>query len=281
MKRLLLLICSLIWIAACSSAVQTDEGPESPVLPMQTNDANAPITPAQAPNESPPATSFAAEIELAFTPLQMNPLNKERPSRQWLLAGELPLGNVLDQPATLVLFGEDDQEISDTSPLHAMIRHNDDYYVLPYELLGIPSIENSSLFLLNYSFSERYLLVGGLELYANGPGLVGYVVYDIANGQWLTFDRWGKPQIIDLDSDGKEDFIIQFEGLHLSFPDLTIYAWSGEDIQESESVQVAVTGISKGYALLGSERKIEIGTLESETHALYVYREGKLIRISS
>ncbi|MDF2670701.1 MAG: hypothetical protein K0R67_3007 [Paenibacillus sp.] len=43
-----------------------------------------------------------------------------------------------------------------------------------------------------------------------------------SNEQLAAFQHWGEASILDLDHDGLEEMIIEFPGLHLAAPDLTI-----------------------------------------------------------
>jgi hypothetical protein len=66
------------------------------------------------------------------------------------------------------------------------------------------------------------------------------LVYDLNNEEWLEFENWGAPQVIDLDSDGQKEFLIQFHGLHLHTPDVNIYRWHNGRLERGTSLQSAL-----------------------------------------
>lgn len=94
----------------------------------------------------------------------------------------------------------------------------------------------------------------------------------------LTFEAWGKPYLIDLDSDGVDEFVVRFEGLHMQFADISIYAWSNGKLSVSQSVKLAILG-DKGstYATLGEEKKLAVGDVFTQEEASYIYDQGKLL----
>jgi hypothetical protein len=50
--------------------------------------------------------------------------------------------------------------------------------------------------------------------------------------------------------------VIQFEGLHLQYPDVTVYRWNKGIIEVSTTVQTAVLGSTVGnYAILGDDKR--------------------------
>jgi hypothetical protein len=105
-------------------------------------------------------------------------------------------------------------------------------------------------------------------------------MYDSMKNKWFMFEDWGKPCFVDLDSDGVDEFVIQFEGLHLQYLDITVYRWNKGIIEVSTSVKAAVLGSVVGnYAILRAEKKISIGESTTEKpEDQYLYDNGKLIK---
>jgi hypothetical protein len=203
------------------------------------------------------------------------------------LLKEIPFGEVRQQKIVLYIYQEPKKPDDPTAYKHAFIQFKNKNYPIPNlistDLSETPMAEHSTMFLLQHNFSyqdNQLVLLGGIELEANGPGLVAYIMYDIVKNKWFTFKDWGKPRFIDLDSDGVDEFVIQFEGLHLQYPDVTVYTWNKGIIEVSNSIQTAVLGSSAGnYAILGDDKKITIGDNRTdEPGAQYIYEKGKLLK---
>jgi hypothetical protein len=85
-----------------------------------------------------------------------------------------------------------------------------------------------------------------------------------------------------MDSDGQEEFVIQFEGLHLNHPDVTIYTFNQGDIEVSETSKAAVLGLedaNKASAILGDDKLITIkGERDNFPTAKYMYENRRLTK---
>jgi hypothetical protein len=228
-------------------------------------------------------------VNLVFKPIQMEQLTEGKPDNNWELIKEIPFGNVKQQKIVLNIYKEAKKPDDPTVYRHAVIRFQDKYFsindfVSP-DFSEIPANEHSTMYLLQRTFLDhdhQLVLLGGIELFANGPGRVAYIIYDSMKNKWFTFEDWGKPRFVDLDSDGIDEFVIQFEGLHLQFPDVTVYTWNKGIIEVSTSIKAAVLGSTVGsYAILGDDKKISVGENNAETSsdAQYIYDKGKLLKL--
>jgi hypothetical protein len=124
-------------------------------------------------------------------------------------------------------------------------------------------------------------LLGGLEKDANGPGSVDYIMYDVKKKTWMIFSDWGKPQFVDLDSDGVEEFVIQFEGLHLQWPDVSIYTWNNGYLEASRSLKTNIMGDAaiRPFANLEADKSLTFGEDSNDGQFLhYIYQNRKLIK---
>lgn len=277
MRIICLLILSLIIFTACKNNVQPEElkTPSSP----SANSKVSPSSTATSQTNSKSQPSFPSKVDLVFKPLQLDQLKEEQPRKEWVLSKEIPFGEIKQQKVVLDIYKDANNGNNFSSNIHGMIRFKNSFYNLQDELMEIPTVENSSLFLLNQQFSDQFILLGGVELFSNGPGLNAYIAYDVLNDKWFTFENWGKPQIVDLDSDGEKELVIQFEGLHLNFPDLSIYTWSKGIFKECGSIKSAVMGENvQGYATIGTNKKITVSTVQQDEQAIYTYDNGKLLR---
>jgi hypothetical protein len=232
-------------------------------------------------------SSVPLVVNLVFKPLQMEQLTEGKPDRNWELIKEVPFGEVKEQKIVLNIYKEPKRSDDPTANRHALIRFQDRYFpihdFISPELTETPTDEHSTMFLLQHNFSDldnQQVLLGGIELFANGPGRVAYIMYDSMKNKWFTFEDWGKPRFVDLDSDGVDEFVIQHEGLHLQPPDITIYTWNKGIIDVSTSIKAAVLGSNVGnYAILGDDKKISIGKNNAEKpEAQYIYDKEKLLK---
>lgn len=55
-----------------------------------------------------------------------------------------------------------------------------------------------------------------------------YVFYDAAKNEWLSYHNWGIPIVTDMNNDGIEELLLQFQGKGLNFPDIHIFAMDTE-----------------------------------------------------
>jgi hypothetical protein len=230
---------------------------------------------------------FPLSVNLVFNPIQLEQLTEGKPDKNWELLKEIPFGEVRQQKIVLYIYQEPKKPDDPSAYKHAIIRFQNKNYPIPNlistDLSETPMAEHSTMFLLQHTFSyhdNQLVLLGGIELEANGPGRVAYIMYDIVKNIWVTFEDWGKPSFVDLDSDGVDEFVIQFEGLHLNFPDVTVYTWNRGIIEVSNSIKTAVLGSKmSNYAILGNDKKISIGDNSiDEPGAQYIYEKGKLLK---
>ena len=102
------------------------------------------------------------------------------------------------------------------------------------DLLVDKAVNNIVVFNQTFSSdSKDYYFLGGVELFANGPGFILYIVYDFSQKTWYTFDQWGSPSFKDLDADGQDEFVIEFQGMHLQLPDVTVIHMKNGNLQQS------------------------------------------------
>jgi hypothetical protein len=226
--------------------------------------------------------SFPLTVNLDIKPLQMAQITEGKPEKDWELIKEIPFGEVKQQKIVLNIYQEPKKPDTTSTYIHAMVRFHGTNLGIRDELMEVPTVEHSTMFLLQHTFSDhdnQLVLLGGIQLFANGPGRVAYVMYDSLKNKWYTFEDWGKPRFVDLDSDGVDEFVIQHEGLHTHPPDITIYIWNKGIIEASESIKSAVLGgTDTSYAKLGDDKKITIGEVISQEEARYIYDNGKLLK---
>lgn len=249
--------------------------------------------------ETLPNITLPEAVDLTFNPLEFTQMAEEKSKANWALVKSIPFGAVENKPVTLNLYKEADN--------NDFLRAQIDYRKHKYTLLGdistsvleasVSNLNNGltqqASYLLQHPFNgeeREYFLLGGIELYGNGPGLVTYLVYDSKQDKWLQFEKWGIPYLDDVDSDQNKELIIQFPGLHMQFPDVHIIRWQNEQLEESESFQTAL-GIeayqpSNVYFLAGNQKYFSVNVNAPDkfnlvilAQGVYRYDNGKLIKV--
>jgi hypothetical protein len=249
------------------------------------------------PENALPKVTLPEAVELSFQPLELTRLLEEKPKQNWELIKSFPFGAVDETPVTLLFYKMTD---NDENLLKAQLKYKEHTYTLNGDVLsgvfegGLNELRHGPIQKVSYLLQHIYgdkenqvFLLGGIELYANGPGLVAFLVYDKQSDKWLQFEEWGIPYLEDLDSDGSKELAIQFPGLHMQTPDAKIIRWSEGKLVKSEAFQT-VLGIkdwqpsainfdeeSKNFA-------VEVNTsgesgVTNLAKALYKYEDGKLI----
>lgn len=196
------------------------------------------------------AYSFPEQAALLFQAVELTELENAKPAQTWEHAGTIPFGNVAGSPAFLQVFKETNPVASCGSDYQAvaLLEHKGETFGYR-ECFSASLIEDAiqkkkaSVVLLEKNHAaagSNYVLQGAAALAANGPARMGYFYYDSSQDKWFAFEDWGNPRLADLDGDGADELVNQFEGLHLHWPDVNIYRWRGSVLEKSESVKAVL-----------------------------------------
>lgn len=223
------------------------------------------------------------QIELKFAPVQWAELPAVEPSSDWQLVKTIPFGKIGESDASLDIFEAAEQQL-----VNAILTFKDHQLLIPNisnSLLQNDQVDCSQICLFQQYFSgqHRYQLIGSLDISLNGPGLYTYIVYDEQDSKMLSVDLWGEPGFADLDNDGEEEFVIEFQGLHLSPPDLSIIRTSEGNIEISNSIFDSINRNQGDFAVLKQETTpitINISNVNSYDEPIYeyTYEDGVLMR---
>lgn len=97
-----------------------------------------------------------------------------------------------------------------------------------------------------------------------------------------SFRTIGRPELIDLDSDGLKELVASFEGAHLNFPNIEIIRYKNEEMESAQVIELQ-NSEDPEYARLvkqGSDFVIETGKVREETTLQrFKYESGRLVRI--
>jgi len=280
---LLLFLAFLLLITSCgTSDIQLIE-------PVQTDREEGEAMALQRVIESLPDS-----VELSFTPIQARILEEGRPKKRLELIQVVSLGSVGGENVSIQVYKESDE--SKTCGLQdetiSFLNHKGHTYRIQectssnftYE----DAKKNIHYFILDQAYeyeSRKQIFHAGLELAANGPNRILYLLYDVTESKWFSFEDWGIPYLQDLDKSGDIEIVNQFPGQHMSWPDVTIYRWHEGVFERSnlfkESLQIPIEYIS-AITYNQDEMVFEVTVMNQNLNqlaAVYRYEKGNFIRV--
>lgn len=236
--------------------------------------------------ETDDSSSMGEKIDLVFEPLEMDEISTMESPIDWKYLKSIPFGQFDKNKAVLDLYIDENRP----SQIEGVFNVNNDQYhitslsktLMETDQINCPQV---CLFQKFFTGESQFELVGSIELFANGPGLRLYIIYDAVNDKLMSFDDWGTPSFIDLDDDGNEEFVIQFEGLHLHWPDISIIISKDNKLMISTSVFSSFEKTEGDFAqLIISENSHPVVSLsnaqrEDATFHYYTYNQGTLEKI--
>jgi len=259
-KNILLIIVGIFLISGCTNGENTSEIPEhSPEQEEQVKETPGVLEvknegeDSQSLNENKASTQLHKEVtditqlpdrvDLSFTPLELEGLERGGKFKSWESLKSISLGSIKGKSITLHVFDETNQDNLCSAPYAtvSLIEFDGEIYKLPD--CTSASLKEKKLKQAVFTSKDlkqknhEQMIVAGVELAANGPGRMLYMVYD-SDGQNLgSFEDWGLPKVVELDHSGEKELINQFQGLHMQFPDVTIYRWVNGIIHKSLSLK--------------------------------------------
>ncbi|MBO2942629.1 hypothetical protein JJQ72_01345 [Paenibacillus sp. F411] len=231
-------------------------------------------------------------INLVFNPLMMEDIKSNTEiTTKWELIKSIPFGEIEGNEVELEIYKSNSKEDNLRSELNGILKTQEVQLVisdLADSFIEKKELDCSQFCLFQRIFAEQeqYELLGSVELYSNGPGNRLYIVYDLINDKFKSFNAWGEPYFIDLDDDGSDEFIIEFQGLHMSLPDITIIKAYNGKLGFSESVFSSIQRNPGDFATLNINNNpptIMISNVQSDLEKIhnYIYNQGVLERTES
>jgi hypothetical protein len=172
-------------------------------------------------------------MTLEFSPVAFKKLVEQNPEMSWSRIRSIPFGSFEDNPIVFHVYKEPEPFLN-RDVLRGVFEIKGKHYTLPLEfeisntLLQEQSEPNSGhVYLIQRDFLAKggpFYIAGGVPLFANGPSLVLYLIYDRTDDNWKVFDEWGTPYVHDLDSDGNDELMIEFPGMHLHPPNVILFS---------------------------------------------------------
>jgi len=231
-------------------------------------------------------------IDLVFNPLQLDELQRISVlTTDWELVNSIPFGQIEGKEIELDVYKVKPEDEYLGTQLNGILKIQEARYQiidLSSSLIEIERVECPQVCLFQRLFSnqEQFELLGSIELSSNGPGLKLYVINDLINKNLNSFTSWGEPSFIDLDDDGNDEFIIEFQGQHLSWPDISLIRANNGLMEESASVLSSFSKNQGDFAKLTMGNKpplISISNVDSENEPVYhyLYNGGVLEKVET
>ncbi|MBO8155084.1 MAG: hypothetical protein H0Z32_01375 [Bacillaceae bacterium] len=231
------------------------------------------------------------KVELSYESVELSKLNKNEPTDSMELVSSISLGDIENKKISLNVYKEtnENNQCGESHETLSFLEFNGDEYQInecTSKSLLADDHKEDAIYLINHKFnSNQKLLLSGIELSANGPGRMLYLMYDMDSNEWLTFEDWGFPLLEDIDESNNITFLNQFPGLHFEGPDVNIYRWHHGKFERSIKISKAMGLSSKLISAIRLEQNVfnVLVQLEDEKQlsAEYKYEEGKLVKVNN
>lgn len=122
---------------------------------------------------------------------------------------------------------------------------------------------------------QEYQVIGGIGTPFTEWTTLGY---DKDNGRLISIPTIGRPQIVDLDHDGKYELVAVFDGTHLNPPNVYILRGNNGNFEIADIIKVTGSQYAKLYENENKTVLIEAGKNNDESH-FYSYKDVKFLKI--
>lgn len=275
--KIILTMCMVLLLTACFHQIETvaeeTEGGELAV---------------------PEASDLPEVVEVSFGTVEVSKLTEGGPKQTWEYIKPISLSTIEDKSVTLHVYNETDPDRQYGLSTVSLLEYDGKMYELndctSASFLADNPEEDGSLYIMQHLFAaqgKQQILHSSIELVANGPGRMLYIMYDITEDKLLTFEDWGIPYLVDLEQAGEFFLVVQFPGLHMHSPDVNIYRWINGQFEKSQSLKESLGMDNQQNYLQFDECSvmfIAYVLLDEESQDFaeihYWYENGKLIRIN-
>lgn len=284
-SRIVLLCFLAFGITGCNKAGEATEAQVN-LAKEESPAEHSPTAEGRASEEDP--YPFPQILPLEFKPVPLSDLVEQEAEYNWEHLKTLQFGTFDGSPAFLHVYREAESS-SDWDLLHGVFEISEKRYLIPAELSNSLLEEENEfnrdrLRVLQYDLPAAdgpFHILGAIELFANSPGKMMYLLFEREEGKWKVFEEWGIPYVHDLDGDNLEELIVEFPGLHLSPPNVVLFTYS--EAKHLETAWVVTEKLTNGrrvYATLSRDANpwlIHIGDEDGGAYK-YGYEDKKLIR---
>jgi hypothetical protein len=208
--------------------------------------------------------------QLAFSPVPLQNMAEGEPKTEWKKEQSIPMGEVDGESVLIHLYTDD---IGNST--FGFLEHRGKQYVLS-DVAG--SIDDVKVETINQPFNGILQVLMGI-----GTSYTTWevVAYDATQGAWTSFETIGRPQIIDLDGDGMQELVANFEGAHLNFPNVEIVRVNNGRMDSARVIDTSGSAEDPQYARLFHDNGrylIEIGNVREDVPGRkYRYEDGSLV----
>ncbi|RXI96572.1 hypothetical protein DS745_22985 [Anaerobacillus alkaliphilus] len=240
---------------------------------------------------STPGTEAAAFVppevaEISFKLLELDELVEGEPLETWEYIKSVPLGRLIEKDITLHVYKDTDpNSLCHYATVSLLDYDNNTYKFNDCTSEGLLQEDADGLYVIDILFEsqeKKQIVHSSFELLANGPGRMQYIVFDVSEEKFFTFEDWGTPFTADLD---ETLLVIQFPGLHMDWPDVTIVRWQNGQLEKSQSIkEVLGLGNQQDYVQYDEDKSLFIAYVvvdefsEEYSEVKYTFEEGNLIK---
>jgi len=273
------------------SAAPEGRQPEPQAKPEETGSA--------AEEEMSAATyDFPESLQPGFHPVESVELEPITPVASWELLSTLTIGYYSGEPISLEIYrptGSEEVCTFSHEAIGILVYRGQPLRLpecVPNDLADDAALSDAVIWLGHEyrSGGQHIYLHGTIALAANGPGRIGILYQDVTLGRWYMIGDWGKPMLADMDGDAAHELVLQFEGLHLSWPDVTIYRWHQGSWERSDRVAqlldvpeqtIHLARLVQASGRFAIELQVFLNPdLETPVSARYAYQGGILTRLN-
>jgi hypothetical protein len=213
-------------------------------------------------------------IQLNFHPIHIKEIKQGTPKKGWIQVKTIEIGK-LDAGRVLVHFYvESDNENS----VYAFVEHVGKLYELG-DVAYSYGLDDVLVQRVNQSFNDGEKNINIIAGLGTAFTYWDILAFDQKNGRWLTFEVMGRPEMVDLDHDGRKELVAIFEGAHLNYPDVAI-ARLNKGMLELSEIAEQIGKSDKQYVRITKEDGsfvFETGKVnEDQPQHYFRYENGQL-----
>lgn len=193
------------------------------------------VAPEQGEGGTPaPKVTESRGIDLQFSPLSpMEQLEQRQALPSFPAARSISWGRMNGAEVTLHLYGYLAPSGVGDDWVSAFLEHSGKFYYLGPDVANSYGLDDTEVQAVNWTAAGegKLRLVGAVGTPYTAWQVVGY---DEMKEQWLNFRVPGRPQVLDLDRDGEQELVAIFGGAHLNLPDVYLYRWHNNSLEEAD-----------------------------------------------
>ena len=157
------------------------------------------------------------QVKLTYEEIRLEQIQPYEEYTGWRKMSSLPFGEFSDQPITIDLY-----TTKKSQDVNGILHFEGNTYLI--KDLGYAHDLNS---IETYIIQEHYKTDNEYIIFVGGIGnkktfSLKYLFFNVLTDEWMVYQNWGIPKVVDLNQDGVKEIIVQFDGLHAHLPNINI-----------------------------------------------------------